>query len=85
MQDTHLAQAPVRFPEVVGQRTIITESDYNQQVAGSSEPILSTNFIYMIAAIGLLIVAAWAIQQYSKRSTLRAPVEVVPIKKKPKQ
>lgn len=85
MTGIYLAQAPNPEPQIVGQRTIISESEYKDRTEPTSEPILSANFIYVLVAIGLLLLAAWAIMQYTKRQTIREPIKITPIKKKIRQ
>lgn len=81
MGEIYLSQALNSTPEIVGQRTIISEDEYQTKQSGSTDPIISGNFFYAIFAISLLILAGWAIWQYLKKPTLRAPVAVVPTKK----
>ncbi len=81
MSEVYLAQALNRPPEVVGQRVIIPETESEQQEQGSGESFIPSSFLYALVTIFLLVLAIWAIKQYTKRPTLRAPVTVVPTNK----
>lgn len=81
MSEVYLAQALNRPPEVVGQRVIISETESESPDQGLGESIIPSNFFYALFAILLFILAIWAIKQYTKRPTLRAPVAVVPTNK----
>lgn len=80
MSEILIAQTDV-VDKVVGQRIIIEEGGASNKEPQDFSISGGSNFLYALAAIGLLAISVWAIKQYTKRPTLRAPVAVVPTKK----